>query len=234
MNYTIVKNIERSSEDYNYSKYLANFGVATLSDAQDGTGLMNQYIRPIQSGASIAGTAVTVECISPDNLMIHAALEFCKRGDVLVVSTPQNVVSGFFGELMANAAKKRGVVALIIDGGVRDIKAVRDLGFPIWSKYICAKAPTKNNPGNVNQTITCGNVNVNPGDFIVADDDGVIVISRKNIKIVLKKAYEIVAKDKENLEKIKNGELSIDYDNLRKVLESYEIVYQDYGASLKK
>lgn len=227
MSYNIIKNIERSEKDGDYAERLALYGVATVSEAHGKSGDMADYIKPIQQEVSVAGRAITVNCTASDNLMIHAALEICKKGDILVVSTPENSRSGFFGELMANAAINRGVAALIIDGGVRDTRPIRKLGFPVWSKYINVKGTTKKNPGNVNTEIKCGGMLISGGDFIVADDDGVAVVRKEMLETVLKKSQERVEKEVKTRERIRNGELSIDFYNLRPVIFDVGVEYRD-------
>lgn len=223
MSFKIVKNIPHSPEDEVILSELAGFGVATVAESQDKSNVMDAAIRPIQSGKSIAGTAVTVRCADADNLMIHAAIEYCKPGDVLVVSTMSETRNGYFGELMATACKKRGVSGLIIDGGVRDTKNLRDLEFPVWSRYVCVTGTSKNRPGWVNVPITCGNVTVSPGDFITADDDGVVVTKRAAIKDVVSKARTREEKEEGVRSKIRDGQLSVDFYSLRKVIEQLGI-----------
>ncbi|MDA8142421.1 MAG: 4-carboxy-4-hydroxy-2-oxoadipate aldolase/oxaloacetate decarboxylase [Thermoplasmatales archaeon] len=230
MTFIITKGYQRSNSDAEYSKLLAEFGVATVSEAQDKKGVMNTEIKPIQTGRSVAGRAVTVECTAADNLMIHAALEFCKPGDVLVVSTPKEAKNGFFGELMATSAMKRGVAALIIDGGVRDSQAMRDMNFPVWSRYVYVIGTSKKNPGNVNLQISCSDVKVNPGDYVVADDDGVVVVAKENIDVVLEKSGTRVEKEKVTRDKLQKGELSMDFYGLRKVIEDLKIEYRESGT----
>lgn len=225
MTYEILKKIERSEKDLEHSRLLAGYGVATVSEAQGKTGIMDDHIKPIQQGKSIAGRAITVECTGSDNLIIHAAFEVCSQGDVLVVSTPNKTKNGFFGELMANSAIKRGVVGLIIDGGVRDTEAMRKLGFPVWSRYVYVMGTTKNMPGNVNKEITCGNVTIYGGDFIVADDDGVVVVKKENLEATLENSRKRTEKEVQTREKIRNGELSIDFYNLRPKIAEANVKY---------
>lgn len=229
MTFQIVKNIERGENDLEFSKKLAEYGVATVSESQGKTGVMLDCIKPIQHGASIAGRAITVECTAADNLMIHAALEVCQKGDVLVVSTPDNTKNGYFGELMANSAISRGVSALIIDGGIRDSESIRKLKFPVWSRYIYVVGTTKNNPGNINKEIKCGGTTVSGGDFVVADDDGVVVVKREMVEEVIEKAHERVEKEGKTRKKIKSGELAIDFYNLRPVISGLGVEYTEEG-----
>ncbi len=223
MKYVIVKNIPRGSDDLEISAKLASFGVATVAESQEKQNVMDSEIRPIQLGRSITGTAVTVRTSDADNLMIHAAIEYCQKGDVLVVSTLSETRNGYFGELMATACKKRGVTGLIIDGGVRDTKQLRDIGFPVWSRYVNVTGTSKSKPGWVNVPISAGNVNVNPGDFVVADDDGVVVVRRESVREVLSNANAREDKEKLTRQKIAQGELSMDFYSLRKVIQDLHI-----------
>lgn len=225
MKFQIIKNIERDPNDIEYSLKLAQYGVATVSESQSNTGVMADYIRPIQHGVSVAGRAITVECTAADNLMIHAALEICQKGDILVVSTPEDTKNGYFGELMANSAMKRGVSALVIDGGVRDSESLRKLGFPVWCRYIYVAGTTKKNPGNINKELNCGRVSITGGDYVVADDDGVVVVKREMLKNVIEKAHERVEREVKTRDKIKSGELSIDFYNLRPVISQLGVEY---------
>jgi len=224
--FEIVREIPRSEKDLEYCRKLAEFGVATVSEAQNKTGVMETYIQPIQRGTSVCGVAVTVDCVAPDNLMIHASLEFLRPGDILVVSTPPSSRNGYFGELMAHSAMRRGAVGLVIDGGVRDTKQLRELSFPAWARYIHVTGTTKKSPGNVNKPINCGGIEVHPGDFVVADDDGAVVVKRKDVLTVLKNSEERVKKEEVTRKRIDNGELSVDFYNLRPILQEIGVVYK--------
>ncbi|WMT53522.1 4-carboxy-4-hydroxy-2-oxoadipate aldolase/oxaloacetate decarboxylase [Ferroplasma acidiphilum] len=227
MKYEIFKNIERSSRDEKYSQLLSEYGVATVSEAQNKTGIMREYIHPLQQNVSIAGRAITVECTAADNLMIHAAFELCQKGDILVVSTPEHTVNGYFGELMANSAIQRGIAGLVIDGGVRDIKAIRELGFPVWAKYVNVLGTTKKNPGIINKTMKCGGTYITGGDFIVCDDDGVVVVESQMVEKVIENSQKRVEKEVVTRDRIKSGELSINFYNLRPVLSEIGVEYKD-------
>lgn len=223
----IVRNIPRSERDSAILDEVSKYGVATLSESQAKKGVLDPSIRPIQEGRKIAGTAITVQCFDADNLMIHAALELCHKGDILVVVSLTETKNGYFGELLARAFLKRGVTGLIIDGGVRDVQSLRQLGFPVWSRYINVVGTTKNSPGSVNIPITCGNVMINPGDFVVADDDGIVSISREDIDSVIKNSREREKRETLTREKIANGELSVDFYNLRERIQSIGVTYVD-------
>ena len=184
---------------------------------------MDADIRPVISKTSVSGTAVTVKCSDGDNLMIHAALEYCRRGDFLIVSTISTTRNGYFGELMATAAQKKGVVGIVIDGGVRDTNRLEEIGFPAWSRYVCVAGTSKMKPGWVNTPITCANVLVNAGDFVTADGDGVVVTRREDVNSVLSRAEERLRRERGVKERISRGELSVDYYSLRSVIEGLEI-----------
>lgn len=204
-------------------KQLTSFGVATVAESQEKQNVMDPLIRPIQTSKSIAGTAVTVRSSDADNLMIHAAIEYCKKGDILVVSTLSETRNGYFGELMATACKRKGVAALIIDGGVRDTEQIRELDFPVWSRYISVTGTSKIKPGWVNVQISVGGVTVNPGDFVVADDDGIVVVKRENAIEVLKASKTREEKENVTRRRIAGGELSMDFYSLRKVVQDLGI-----------
>ena len=227
MIYSIFKEIPRLPNSDKISKSLEELGVATISEAQGKRGVMHTGIKPIQNSPAISGPAVTVECTEPDNLMIHASLEFCKSGDILVVKTPDTSRNGFFGELMATSASARGVRGLVIEGGVRDTSDLRKMGFHVWCSYITVLGTTKQHPGNVNVPILCGGVSVNPGDFVVADDDGVVIVRREEVDEVIDRGKARVTKESVTREKLKEGELGIDIYNLKPVLSSIGVKYED-------
>lgn len=198
---------------------LQTFGVSTVFEAQGATGLMRPYLRPIYLGPAVAGTAVTVCCASGDNLMVHAALDICEPGDLLVVTTASDSDHGMFGNLLGVLSKSRGVVGLVIEAGVRDVSELIALQFPVWVKLISAKGTTKNGPGFVNQPIDCAGVRVRPGDVVVADFDGVVVVDADSSQAVAAAASDRHQHEQTMLERLKRGESTLDILGLRPKLE---------------
>jgi 4-hydroxy-4-methyl-2-oxoglutarate aldolase len=223
---SIFKQTPRSPEDQFIIQSLMELGVATIAEAQEKTGLLEPSIRPLQQGVRVSGTAVTVKCFDGDNLMIHASLEVVKQGDVIMLTTYSgNSMHGMFGELLALACKSRGVKGLITDSGVRDVKSIREMGFPVWCKFITALGTSKNRPGWVNIPITIGGVLVRPGDYVVADDDGVVIVPRENAKDVIVRAKMRAEKEEEIRRRILSGELTLDIYGFRDTIRSLGIEY---------
>jgi 4-hydroxy-4-methyl-2-oxoglutarate aldolase len=189
------------------------------------SGLVGASLRPIQDGVSIAGSAVTVLCWPGDNLMIHAAVEQCREGDVLVVTTTSPSLDGSFGELFATALQHRGVRGLVTTGGVRDVAGLRAMGFPVWSAAVNAQGTVKATAGSVNVPITVGGAVICAGDVIVADDDGVLCVPRRAAQSALEAAQARVAKEAESRAAYLAGELSLDRNRLRGVLEGLGVRY---------
>jgi len=221
----IVRNILRPGADA--VKALGEQGVATVHEAQGRTGLMRPYMRPIYATAKVAGPAVTVVCHPGDNLMIHGAVEVCKPGDVLVVTTFSESTDGMFGELLATSLKARGVIGLIIDAGCRDVADLTAMQFPVWSKAISAFGTVKATAGSVNVDVVCAGALVHPGDVIVGDVDGVVVVPREYAEAVVKAGEARLAKEAKNREELRSGKLGLDLYGLRAKLQSLGVEWVD-------
>jgi 4-hydroxy-4-methyl-2-oxoglutarate aldolase len=221
----VVRNITRA--DRAVVDELAHFGVATVHEAQGQAGLLAPDIRPIYPGAHIAGTAVTVGAAPDDNWMIHVAVEQCREGDVLVVAPSAPSHAGYLGELLAMALQTRGVRGAVIEGGCRDIAELRRMEFPVWSKWVSALGAAKATLGSVNVPITCAGERVEPGDVVIADDDGVVVIRRANAADVLAASRAREEKEIAARERYRAGELSLDVQGMRAELERKGLRYVD-------
>ncbi len=223
--HVVVRRIERP--DSEVVAGLSDAGVATVHEAMGRVRCLEPAIGPIQQGVRVAGAAVTVLCPPGDNLMVHAAVEVCKPGDIVVIATLSRSTDGMCGELLVTSLQSRGVAGLVCDAGIRDAAEIRNLGFPVWSRAISPQGTVKASAGSVNVPVVCGGVLVDPGDVVVADDDGVVIVPRRMAAEVLERATARLDKEAATRAALADGVLGVDYLGLRATLSSLGVVYLD-------
>jgi 4-hydroxy-4-methyl-2-oxoglutarate aldolase len=228
MSHVVVRDFDRT--DATVTAGLAALGVSTVHEADGRRGALDPAIRPVQSGARIAGPAVTVSCHPGDNLMIHAAVETCRPGDILVVTTTSPSTDGMIGELLATSLRAHGVIGIVTAAGIRDAAELRAMEFPAWARAISPQGTVKSSPGSVNVPVVCGGQLVHPGDAVVADDDGVVVVPRARAAEVLEIGRARAASEDAKRAKLAAGELGVDMYGLRALLKELGVTYVDGPA----
>ncbi len=211
---------------------LGEMGTATVHEAIGRRGFVGPVIRPIQSDVAIAGSAITVSCHPGDNLMVHAAVEVCEPGDILVVTSTAPSTHGMFGELLATSLQSRAVLGLVIDAGVRDTRELRAMGFPVWAQHISCQGTVKATPGSVNTPVVLGEQVVHAGDVVCCDDDGVVIVPRAEADDALELSRARLAKEAATRARLANGELGVDIYDLRTTLSQLGVVYVESVSEL--
>ena len=223
--HVIVRSVDRAP--LGIVDALAPIGTATVHEAIGRRGYLGADLRPIQTGARIAGTAVTVLSHPGDNMMIHAAVEVCQEGDILVVATTAPSTHGMFGDLLASWLQVRGVRGLVIDAGVRDTADLREMDFPVWTRHVSCQGTVKATPGSVNVPVTIGGITVTPGDVICGDDDGVVLVDRAEADWALERSLARLDKEEGTRARLFAGELGVDFYGLRAKLAELGVEYVD-------